>query len=275
MCYCLDTATAVNFHFAQTGRIGKGKADVAGRCIGFYALHLAIVLGGSIGGPVACIVGNFQHALTVLVQPVQAHLFDVGFCTQVYVCPVAFTSLPHAGKSLCGEYAAYGLALAHEGNLLDGPVEGIVLAEGQLNGIEFALSLQFEGLPEFACHGGSLLGLLVGVVDNLPSAWAARQGVALEQVGVRLGTHHIALHGVLLEGLVLVVCHEALHHYFVGLYVHIGPAVGQCGRAALNRYARPLAIVDGKFALVVRQGFAIGQHLQEGRLAGGHHAIGE
>ena len=79
----------------------------------------------------------------------------------------------------------------------------------------------------------------------------------------------------MLEGLVLVVCHETLHYHLVGLDVHIGPAVGQCGRAALYRYSGPLAIVDGKFALVVRQRLAVGQHLQKGRLAGGHHAIGE
>ena len=79
----------------------------------------------------------------------------------------------------------------------------------------------------------------------------------------------------MLEGLVLVVCHEALHYHLIGLDVHIGPSVGQGGCTALNRYARPFAIVDGQFALVVWQGLAICQHFQEGRLSGGYHTIGE
>ena len=79
----------------------------------------------------------------------------------------------------------------------------------------------------------------------------------------------------MLEGLVLVVSHETLNNHLVCLYVHVVPAVGQCGIATLNRYPGPFAIVDGKFALVVRQGFAVGQHLQKSRLAVGHHAIGE
>ena len=77
----------------------------------------------------------------------------------------------------------------------------------------------------------------------------------------------------MLKGLVLVVCHETLNNHLVGLYVHVVPAVGQCCRTALNRYSGPLAVVDGQFTLVVRQGLAIGQHFQECRLVGGHHAV--
>ena len=79
----------------------------------------------------------------------------------------------------------------------------------------------------------------------------------------------------MLEGLVLVVCHETLYYHFVGLDVHIRPSVGQCGCTALYWYARPFAIVDGQFSLVVRQRLAICQNLHKSRLASGHHAIGE
>ena len=183
MCHGLYAATAVDLYLAEARGIGVADADIACRGLLANHLHLAIALLAVCrhgkGFPVLGIVRDLQNALAAFIQPVQAHLLDRGHGAEVDIRPVGLASLPHAGEALCREDGANGLALAHEGNLLDGPVEGIVLAEGQLNGIEFALSLQFEGLLQFACHGGSLLGLLVGVVDNLPSAWAARQGVAL------------------------------------------------------------------------------------------------
>ena len=149
-------------------------------------LYLA-VLGfcvSGIGSPVLGIVGDFQQTAITLVQPMQAHLLDVCHGAEVDISPIVLLCFPHAGEALCWEYAAHGLTLALEGNLLDGPIEGIVLAEGEVDGVEGALALEIEGLLQFACHSGGLLGLLVGVVDNLSSAWTARQCVALEHVGV-------------------------------------------------------------------------------------------
>ena len=184
MGYGLDSATAVNFHFAKAGGIRVGNAYIAGRGLGLDALHLRIILSAGIGFPVACIVGNIQHALHALVQPMQTHFLDVGHCTQVHVCPVALCGLPCAGEALCREDAAHGLPLALECNLLDGPVEGIILAEGQFDGVEGTLALEFKCFLQFTGHGRSLLCLLVGVVYNLSSARTSWQGIALHGDGI-------------------------------------------------------------------------------------------
>ena len=89
MCHGLHASAAVNLHFAETGSIRVGNAYIAGLGLGLDALHLRILLSAGIGFPVACIVGNLQHAPHALVQPMQTHFLDVGHCTQVHVCPVA------------------------------------------------------------------------------------------------------------------------------------------------------------------------------------------
>ena len=184
----MDAATAVDLYLAEARGIGVADTDIACRSLVLNHLHLVFILlvicQHGKGFPVLGIVRDFQNTLATLVEPVQAHLLNIGHCAEVDISPIGLLCLPHAGEALCREDGADGLALAHESNLLDGPVEGIVLAEGEFYGIERALTLEFEGLLQLACHGGSLLCLLVGVVDNLSSAGAARQGVALNCIGI-------------------------------------------------------------------------------------------
>ena len=145
---------------------------------------MAAVCRHGIGFPVLGIVRDFNDSIASLAQPVQAHLFDICHSAKVDVCPIVFACLPYAGEALCREDVANRLALAHEGNLLDGPIEGIVLAEGEFYGAESALATELEGFLQFACHGGSLLGLLVGVVDDFSLAKSSGQSVALNCIGI-------------------------------------------------------------------------------------------